>query len=589
MIELTKGLKVEHNVEISMIIVLKNELGLPHNMKSSFTHISYDTILIIFCFVLTFPACQNTFKPNPEKLKPSQSKEIDLSTVSDLLQKKFDTTLSVSEVLFGDSSFAFKEYQRCYVQNEYKPLWITEDGLPIYTKEMLESIKGFSQDAIDVSAYKSDDLIQRFSTLSPSDAKALLEYDLEITYSFFKATRDMLLGTSYANKSNKEWKNKNDTLFNAAKLWKEMSDANDFSGKIDSLRPQHPWYRLFMNEYQRLKGNNFIGLKINKESLGDSLLIGNSYDFVPDLRKKLNSEVSIPSDTSSAIWDDSLKLALKKYQFIHQIKPSGKIDTTTLVKLTAQNNDNKVSKLALSMERMRWLRHTYKQPYIWVNIPQMEVNYIEQDSVQFNMRAVVGRVGRPTPTLDAKLENIVFSPPWVVPPTIMKEEIVPGIARRGGSYLARRGLKAYDSRGRVVNASAINASNYKRFSIGQAPGYRSSLGEVKFNMPNPWSIYMHDTPHREDFVKHYRAYSSGCVRVHHPKQFAEFLLRDTTNYSYGKIDSICKLRKTIFVPMKRDINVHLVYLTASVDSAGNVMYLKDIYNWDKEDLSILKH
>jgi murein L,D-transpeptidase YcbB/YkuD len=237
--------------------------------------------------------------------------------------------------------------------------------------------------------------------------------------------------------------------------------------------------------------------------------------------------------------------------------------------------------LAINMERMRWLKHDFPQPYIWVDVPKMELDYIEHDSVQYNMKVVVGTHRRPTTMLDARLENIVLSPPWTVPPVIMKEEIVPGIARRGGSYLSRRGLTAYDRRGRIVNASKINATNYKRYTVGQAPGYSSSLGEVKFNLPNPWSIYLHDTPHREDFVKTQRARSSGCIRVHRPKEFAAFLLQDTLQYSYAKIDSICKLRETVFIELNRDIMVHIVYLTNSLDSTGNVMYLKDIYAWDK--------
>ncbi|MBK9299400.1 MAG: L,D-transpeptidase family protein [Bacteroidetes bacterium] len=211
----------------------------------------------------------------------------------------------------------------------------------------------------------------------------------------------------------------------------------------------------------------------------------------------------------------------KKFQHLNQLKVTGFLDTSTLKKLNT-SIDQKLAKLALNMERMRWLKHDFKQPYIWVAIPKMEMDYVENNTIGFNMRVVVGKPSRATPALDANIKNIVLSPPWNVPPTIMREEVVPGIARRGGAYLARRGLKAYDRRGRVVSASAINARNYRNFSIGQAPGYRSSLGEVKFNMPNPWAIYMHDTPHREDFVKSYRAFSSGCVRVHKPKEFATF-------------------------------------------------------------------
>ena len=298
------------------------------------------------------------------------------------------------------------------------------------------------------------------------------------------------------------------------------------------------------------------------------------------MRKKIHREVGIPTDTLSAIWAEDLLEAVKRFQFKNQIKQTGKIDTATMTALKTKKDD-KIKKLAINMERFRWMHHEFKQPFIWVNVPKMELDYYDKDSVEFNMRVVVGKISRKTPTLDAKIENIVFSPPWNVPETIMREEVVPGISRRGGSYLSRRGLRATDSRGRPVNPSVINSSNYRRFNISQAPGYRSSLGEVKFNMPNPWAIYLHDTPHREDFVKDYRAYSSGCIRVHKPKEFAEFLIQDASLYSYNKIDSICKMRRTISYPMKREIAVHIVYLTNGIDSNGNIMYLKDVYGWDK--------
>ncbi len=167
--------------------------------------------------------------------------------------------------------------------------------------------------------------------------------------------------------------------------------------------------------------------------------------------------------------------------------------------------------------------------------------------------------------------------------TILKEEVLPGISRRGGSYLRRRGLQATDSRGRVVDASRINASNYKRFSINQKPGLNSALGTVKFNFPNRLSIFLHDTNHRGDFNKKYRAFSSGCIRVHKPREFAEFLLRDT-NYTKPKIDSLVKRNQTKSMPMeKRNIYLHIMYQTMSLDSAGNIKHYPDIYKWDEED------
>lgn len=178
------------------------------------------------------------------------------------------------------------------------------------------------------------------------------------------------------------------------------------------------------------------------------------------------------------------------------------------------------------------------------------------------------------------MKHVVVSPPWTVPPTILEKDVLPGVLRRGGGYLARKGLKAVDGNGRPVNPSSITLANYKRFSYTQKPGYNSSLGEIKFNMPNSESVYMHDTPHREDFPKANRALSSGCVRVHKPKEFATFVLNDTGKYSYTKIDSMCKERKTKYIPIGKPMQVYFAYLTAGVDSTGRFMYPADIYSWD---------
>ncbi|KXK43862.1 MAG: ErfK/YbiS/YcfS/YnhG family protein [Bacteroidetes bacterium OLB11] len=366
-------------------------------------------------------------------------------------------------------------------------------------------------------------------------------------------------------------------MWSATEIFKLAIKNNNIHEAFETMRPQHTWYKHFRNEYQSLSQRNMQLTSF--EGLKDSITIGDSSFAIYQLRKKLYAETKLPIDTHLMIWNQEALDGLKKYQYINNIKATGKIDSITINKLKSNTNE-KLKQLALNMERMRWLKHDFQQPFVWVAIPQMVLFYFGNDSIEFTMNVVVGRPSRPTPGIDSKIENIVFSPPWVVPPTIMREEVVPGIARRGGSYLARRGLRAYDRRGKVVPPSAINSGNFRNFLISQAPGYNSSLGEVKFNMPNPWSIYMHDTPHREDFVKANRALSSGCVRLQKPKDFASFVLKDTAQYSRRQVDSICKLRKTIFVPVKQNIDVHFVYLTNAVDSIGNVLYLKDIYKWD---------
>lgn len=521
-------------------------------------------------------------KKEEEEISFFTPSKVDLDELQAQLQTVFNGNQS-SYLLQQDSLTPFNEFQTFYQNRNYVPMWFNKTGLTKKAKEFIQSFDSLRYDGIDIESLGASPLktVETLCASEPIPTEKAQEAELILTQHLFKLTKALVMGVSVD--SNKEWKIKNDTLFHES-TWVKALDTMSSPDFIQWLRPAHPWYQAFRTEYMRLLSDTIPGISLDLMQLRDSADTNIVSNDIQNFRKQLFLTYGVPNDTQSSVWSEDLADAIKHVQFLHQIKKTGHLDTAT-ISILETPMQRKRKQLALNMERMRWMAHEFKQPYIWVAIPKMELDYVEHDQVGFNMRVVVGRVSRPTPSLKSKIENIVLSPPWTVPPTIMKEEVVPGIARRGGSYLARRGLKAYDSRGRVVSASAINASNYKRFSIGQAPGYRSSLGEVKFNMVNPWAIYMHDTPHREDFVKSFRAYSSGCIRVHHPKEFAEFLLQDSVNYSYQKIDSICKLRKTKFIPMKRNIDVHVVYLTNALDSAGHVMYLKDVYGWDKKVLN----
>ena len=542
------------------------------------------SLFLTFVLCIGLNACnlgtdEGTKKKRVTAIKTSS---MEMEQVVRFLTQTFDSTASDILVVEGDTIQDFHDYRKAYQLNKFQPFWLNEEGITDNVSDYIKVLDEIRYDGLMSEDYYLSKIKSGITSFTNNTAntESIQAFELLLTTSFYKLSKDILIGkdTSLINK--KDWKNKNDSLLDFAQILYKSIENNNIKEAVDLMRPNHPYYNAFKREYIRLDSLKSMSTWTKIEMPQDSLAIGTTNINIPAIRKRLFSEIHLPLDTFSSEWNQDLISSIKKYQYQNQIKVTGKLDTTTLHKLNGKIED-KLKTLALNMERLRWLKHDFPQPYIWVDVPKMELNYIENDSTKFNMRVVVGRPGRATTMLDAKLENIVLSPPWTVPPTIMKEEVVPGIARRGGSYLARRGLKAYDRRGRVVNASAINSKNYRKFSIGQAPGYRSSLGEVKFNLPNPWSIYLHDTPHREDFVKSYRAFSSGCIRVHHPKEFAAFLLRDTTNYSLSKIDSICKMRKTIFVPMKRKVEVHIVYLTNALDSVGNVMYLKDIYKWDK--------
>lgn len=547
---------------------------------------SHLLFIIPFLLIFCLQSCKDQETSNGNKNSDSffEKSVVDIESVKNSIKEQIGPNSSLlTDMLQKDSLTKPEFFSNAYSLNNYEPFWLQKTGLSNFSEIYLHELDSLQYDGLNPEDYNYSALLKKSNEVKNKKTQStidLTQFEMEMTHSFFKSAHDLVLGKLQGPEIYKDWKNKNDTLFNAASTLVKIMASSDFKTQFDSLRPNHVWYQKFRNEYLRLDQIEKNGGWRSITDLKDSIANGYSSESVRLLRQRLFKEIGLPSDTSSSLWQEDLQQALQKFQHAHQLKASGILDTSTLKRLNKGVSEKK-NTLAINMERLRWMRQNFAQPFIWVVIPKMELDYYEKDSVQFNMRVVVGRTARPTPSLDSKIENIVFSPPWTVPPTIMKEEVVPGIARRGGSYLARRGLKAYRG-GKLVNPSQINSKNYRMFSIGQAPGYRSSLGEVKFNMINPWAIYLHDTPHREDFVKSYRAYSSGCIRVHHPKEFAEFLLRDTSKYSFQKIDSICKKRQTIFVPMNRNINVHVVYLTNALDSVGNVMYLKDIYNWDEK-------
>lgn len=490
-------------------------------------------------------------------------------------QLNVDSFSSIYDIVGADSSFSPADFSTLYSARE--SIWFDQYGLNENGKGLLAQLKLANTEGLEPNDYNVSTLDSILGNLETLNVEQIKDAEFQMSYSFLKFSHDLLLGKVAPLKINKNWQNKNDTTWSvdSMSVMLRQQSVNDVLAK---MRPAHPWYKKFRKSAIKLQ--QLSQYRIERSALPNSLNIGDSSSKVQTLRGILANVADTSLDKNSMIWDQDAVNALQTYQTEYGINSTGQFDSVTVASFT-QKSDENIKQLGMNMERMRWLQKDFADEFIWVNIPQMEVRYFEGDDITFQMNAVVGRTSRKTPTLDSKMSNIVFNPPWFVPPTILKQEIIPGIARRGGSYLSRRGLVARDRRGRKVNPSRINSKNYRRYSISQNPGRNSALGSVKFNFPNKEAIFLHDTNHRGGFTRKYRASSSGCIRVHHPKDFARFLLRDST-YSAKGIDSIIKRRSTKSVKIDREIGVHLVYLTNAVDSSGRVIKVNDIYKWDKK-------
>lgn len=464
-----------------------------------------------------------------------------------------------------------------------EPLWFDAAGPKAAAEGLPARLEELAAEGIDPGRYHTAYIQQALGQLKKGGSfpvDSIVRWDKSFTGAWLAAAKDLLLGAAEIRKGDKQWFAGNDTAFNGATFLVTALKSGDAFPSLDSFRPEireYGFMRKAVLRWEDLKKDPvYMSLKsrINLPAADSNL---------QQLIRRELGEVTLPANDSMshiAAW-------IAAYQYYHQLRISGKADTATMRSLQ-RTPDDYIRSLHLNMERLRSLPRTTGDEHVWVNIPLMEVNYYRDKNVQFHSRVVVGKKSRQTPTLWAPMQNVVFNPPWGVPPTILKNDVGPGVGRSGPAYLSRKGLRAYDGQGRDVTAS-VNGANYRRFSYRQPPGAHNSLGEVKFNLPNKWDIYLHDTPHRENFGSRARALSSGCVRVQHPLQLAEAILEDR-NYTPDRIDSIVQTRRTKVEQLKRYLPVYIVYLTVAADSTGSQLrYLDDVYGRDAEAMKVCKY
>ncbi|MBC7554136.1 MAG: L,D-transpeptidase family protein [Taibaiella sp.] len=325
-------------------------------------------------------------------------------------------------------------------------------------------------------------------------------------------------------------------------------------------------YRLLkvpLQQYRTIAKNG--GWQVITASKG-KYSIGSSELAIMLVKKRLQSTGELAGSDTTQLFDAQLERAVKTYQLSHGYKATG-IITKDLV------NDLNISALArtqqllINMQRMRWLPTQPEGVLIVVNIPEFEVYVDSGRDIVFQMNVVVGREGHNTTMFSGNLSQVVFSPYWNIPPSIVKKEVIPGL-RRDKNYLKKRNMEITGKGGFP--------------SVRQRPGERNALGKVKFLFPNSFNIYMHDTPEKGFFDRSERDLSHGCIRLSDATKMANYLLRNSSDWSPEKIRIAMNSGKEQFVKLKSPVPVIITYYTAWVDKKGGVHFADDIYSHDKE-------
>ena len=286
------------------------------------------------------------------------------------------------------------------------------------------------------------------------------------------------------------------------------------------------------------------------------------------------------SATAASDYGDDLVAGVRRFQARHGLDVDGVVGRATAIALGRPLSD-RVRQIELALERRRWLPRPLPLPAIVVNVPAFGLVAIDSSGERLSMAVVAGQAREhETPTLSAWLSRVVFQPWWEVPTSIMKAEIRPK-ALRDSTYLAREGMELWLGDEVVPATRQFVRRIGQDVRVRQRPGPRNALGRVKFLLPNPHSVFLHDTPARGLFARSRRDFSHGCVRVAEPAQLAWFVLRDQVGWTADRVTEAMAGEETFEVELPRPIPVFVVYQPVTVGAGGSIHFAPDIYDLDR--------
>jgi len=260
-------------------------------------------------------------------------------------------------------------------------------------------------------------------------------------------------------------------------------------------------------------------------------------------------------------------MAVKNFQGRHGFTETG-IISDSLIKEMNVPVEKRIEQLLMNMDRMRWLANNPSGNLIVVNIPEFVMHVYNGKQKEMDIDVVVGKEGHSTMMFNGDLNQVVFSPYWNVPPSIVAKEILPAM-EKNKNYLAKENME-------ITGNDADGLPD-----IRQRPGPGNALGKVKFLFPNSFNIYFHDTPAKSLFEKDKRAYSHGCIRVREPEKLVNFVLRNQPEWTPEKISEAMNSGNEKYVRVKDPIPVVITYYTALVDENGRLNFREDIYGHDE--------
>jgi len=473
-----------------------------------------------------------------------------------------------------------------YQHRHYQPIWFNETGLRPDAQELLSALSIADEEGLSQQDYHRLG-IQWRSFSSKQKPRLQAEQELLLSDAFFGLASHLYSGIFNPTESDGNW-HINAPRLDAVALLSALQQGHAIKDLLRALTPPHPGYRALRSSLARYRRIAEAG-GWPSIAAGKAPTLGERDPRLSALRDRLliSGDLQLTSNSNDELYDKPLQQALKNFQHRMGLEPDGRLGRQTLQALNTPINE-RIQQIQLNMVRWHWLPRELGKKHIFVNTVSFELDLIDNYRPALNMKAIVGKPFRSTPAFSEKLTHFVLNPSWYVPANILKKDIMPKVRKNRG-YLKRKNIHVQEVNGDEVEEIPLEQVEWSQFfskkspyRLRQSPGDHNALGKVKFYMPNPYGIYLHDTPSRQLFQKTVRTFSSGCIRLEHPLALANYLLKDESNWSREKLQRVVDRKQTRWVKLSQPVNVYLTYFTSWVDHSGQAHFRQDIYNRDQK-------
>ena len=465
-----------------------------------------------------------------------------------------------------------------YKARDYKPLWVSEGAADARAKAAIDFLAQVDTDGLDPSDYPTPD----FKTATT--ASALAEDELKLTASILTYARQAQTGRIHFSRVGADIEFKL-VAPEPTEVLAKFAATNDVAATLDSYNPPQPEFKALKEKLAELRKGALVP-KAAEEKKPDLARIPEGKLLRPGMKDArviaLRKRLDILGDKDNPLYDDAVRDAVKTFQTAADIGVDGNLGLNTVRALNGEKREargpaaNPIDTVIVNMERWRWFPRDLGNPHVIVNVPDYSLTLYNDGKPYWHTKIVAGKPGKATPMVSAEMKFITVNPTWNVPPSIIENEYLPAL-QQDPEALDRIGLKLTQDPDGTIH-------------ISQPPGAGNALGRIRFNFPNKFLVYQHDTPDKYLFDREKRAYSHGCMRVQNPLIYGEKLLSlvdPQSHYTAAKLESMFGGNE-ININFPKFIWVHLTYQTAFVDENGRLQFRDDVYGRDARMIQILK-